>query len=135
MCLSLLLFLLTCKYCVMSLKASVQYDDLLGTAAADGHESLLDLRNFLKSKGVDLDKNEPVGIELYNLDDRICVRFICKEQGNRLVAFELKDSLSLADLFSFIKRLNVILLRKDLKVEDCDLSSFKEIRYFDEQCD
>ena len=54
---------------------------------------------FLESKGVDLDKNEPVGIELYNLDDRICVRFICKEQGNRLVAFELKDSLSLAVSF------------------------------------
>lgn len=120
----------------MSLKASVQYDDLIGTAAADGHESALyNISQFLKSKGVDVNKNEPVGIELYNLDDRICVRFICKEQGNRLVACELKDSLSLADLFSFIKRLNVILLPEDLKVENYDLSSFKEIRYFDEQCD
>lgn len=119
----------------MSLIASVQYNDLLGTAAADGHESLLDLKEFLKFKGVDVDKNEPVGIELYNLDDRICVRFICKEQGNRLVRFGLEDSLSLADLFSFIKRLNVILLSSHLNVKDCDLSSFEEIRYFDEQCD
>ena len=120
----------------MCLIASVQYGDLLGTAAADGHESALyNISQFLKSKGVDVDKNEPVGIELYNLDDRMCVRFICKEQGNRLVAFEFKDSLSLADLFSFIKRLKVILLPKYLNVEDYDLSSFEDIRYFDEQCD
>ena len=91
----------------MSLKASVQYDDLVGTAAADGHESLSNIREFLKSKGVDVDKNEPVGIELYGWEGRIGVRFICKEQGNQLVASELKDSLSLTDLFSFINALKL----------------------------
>ena len=114
----------------MSLKASVQYDDLVGTAAADGHESLSNIREFLKSKGVDVDKNEPVGIELYGWEGRIGVRFICKEQGNQLVASELKDSLSLTDLFSFIKRFKVILLSKHL-----DETSFEEIHYSDEQCE
>lgn len=120
----------------MSLIAEVQYNDLRGTAAADGHDSALyNISQFLKSKGVDVDKNEPVGIDLYNLDDRICVRFICKEQGNKLVACELKNSLSLTDLFSFIKRLRVILLSSNLNVTNYDLSSFEEMRYFDEQCD
>ena len=49
-------------------KAKVQYNDLLGSAAADFHESRLGLDDLAEKKGIDTKKYLPVSIELYGFD-------------------------------------------------------------------
>ena len=44
------------------MKASVQYNDYLGTAAADGADWIM-LNEYLKQKGVDTSRYEAVGAE------------------------------------------------------------------------
>ena len=46
------------------MKASTQYNDYKGTAAADVSDYLF-IRDYLKDRGVDIERYEPVGFELY----------------------------------------------------------------------
>ena len=57
--------------------ASVQYGDLKGTSAADGHENaLFNMDKYLKQKGVDTDRYKPIGIDFYAGEGHLSFRFI-----------------------------------------------------------
>ena len=94
------------------MKASTQYNDYKGTAAADVSDYLF-IRDYLKDRGVDIERYEPVGFELYTgYSNFVSYRFICKDNysdENRLVkiGFESKDNIS--DFLDLFKRFNVVL--------------------------
>ena len=95
----------------MELKASVQYNDYLGTAAVDGHD-WESLRNYLTSKGLDVEKFFPVGAEFYAGEgDFFNVRFICKDrdiQEKKLVTVGFEKPISKDEFFAIFKRFSVI---------------------------
>ncbi len=76
------------------MKASTQYNDYKGTAAADISD-YSSLKNYLKNHGVDIEKYEPVGLELdTNYSRFIKYSFICKDNDSdekKLVKIRLKD--------------------------------------------
>jgi len=109
------------------MKASTQYNDYKGTAAADISDHLF-IRNYLKDRGVDIERYEPVGFELYTgYSHFVNYRFICKDNysdENRLVkiGFESKDNIN--DFLDLFKRFNVVLAwnKSDINYADWDVS-------------
>ena len=47
-----------------SINASVQYNDMRGTASADWQQSMADLNDFAKDNGIDTVKYHPIGIKI-----------------------------------------------------------------------
>ena len=109
------------------MKASTQYNDYKGTAAADVSDYLF-IRDYLKDRGVDIERYEPVGFELYTgYSNFVSYRFICKDNysdENRLVkiGFESKDNIS--DFLDLFKRFNVVLTwnKSDINYADWEVS-------------
>lgn len=102
------------------MKASTQYNDYKGTAAADVSDYLF-IRDYLKDRGVDIERYEPVGFELYTgYSNFVSYRFICKDNysdENRLVkiGFESKDNISdfwicLRDSMLYLLGISLILI-------------------------
>ena len=46
-----------------NLNASVQYNDMIGTASADWQMSMTDIEYFAKENGIDITKYRPIGIK------------------------------------------------------------------------
>ncbi len=105
------------------MKASVQYNDFKGTAAADisDHISHLGgLSQYLKEKGVDIEQYHPVGVDIYHGNSGF-FRFsiICQDRQNDnnivKVAFEAKQSLN--EFFNLFKRFQVILIDRGFNLD------------------
>lgn len=96
---------------IMELKASTQYNDYLGTSAADGSD-WYSLKDYLNKKGLDVDKYEPVGVEFYSGEgDYFHVRFICKDSDvheKKLVTIGFEKDISKEEFFAIFKRFNVL---------------------------
>lgn len=93
------------------MKAKVQYNDFLGTSAADFSDDL-HLEDYLKSKGVDTDKYYPIGVEFYSgYSSSFQVRFICREKGvvGKAIKIGFEQEVSKTEFFNLFKRMNVIL--------------------------
>lgn len=109
------------------MKADVQYNDYIGTVAADMTDfDCNNMVSYLKEKGISTDRYDFIGISFYASGDSrgASFDFICKDKEDgtvKNIAFEKEQSVD--EFLKFFKRFNVVLgLRhqyKDLeKVEN-----------------
>lgn len=113
------------------MKASVQYNDFKGTAAADisDHTSL---SKYLQSNGVDPECYYPIGIDIYHgVGDHFGFSIICQDRqnGNNIVKVAFEDKQSTAELFGLFKRFHVILTRGSNSLDG--IEDDPETIYFD----
>jgi hypothetical protein len=100
------------------MKATTQYTDFAGTAAADISDHT-DLTKFLNSRGVDTNRYAPIGAEFYHgYHDFFSASIICVDNEKSTaekphitnISFEAEfDS---KDFFNLFKRFNVIITKK-----------------------
>lgn len=106
--------------------ASVQYNDLTGTAAADGYESAIsELGEYLNSKGVDTSDLYPIGLKIWNGEMRFSFSILCRNQSGKIISFDFEKKQDLNELRKILKRLEVVLLARDLSPENYDWSSIE----------
>ena len=97
------------------MRAEVQYNDFLGTSAADisDHRSLDDI---LREKGVDTDQYKCIGIEVYSgYADYFHVSFLCRDNSTRQgVKISFEKEISRKDFFNmfvtFFRNINLVSL-------------------------
>ena len=97
------------------MKASVQYNDYYGTAAADGSDWIM-LNDFLEQKGVDINRYEAIGAEFYHGVSSFWASIICidkeSDTPNKAVKISFEEGLTTDEFFNLFKRFNVIITRK-----------------------
>ena len=114
--------------------ANVQYGDLAGTAAADGHENAIgELRTYLKGKGVDTSNIEPIGLKIWNGEHRFSFGILCKDQTGKVISFRFEREQDLDELRKILKRLEIILLRRDLAPDGYDWSQSDNPQHIDDR--
>jgi len=101
------------------MKANVQYNDFIGTAAADVVNQEV-LNDFLKSKNVDTARYSAVGAKFYAVENSYFeISVICKDlvkstaMKNHLVTVTFEQGVSVAEFFAFFKRFEVVLSGKN----------------------
>lgn len=95
------------------MKAITQYNDYLGTAAADKSDHFF-LSDYLKGRGVDTERYNPIGVEFYSGDSGyFSYSFICEDtesdEPNKAVKIKFESKDTYEDFFSLFKRFNVII--------------------------
>lgn len=103
------------------MKATVQYNDYVGSAAADISDST-NLEEYLEGISVDTQRYHPVGAKFFtSYGDRCNVSILCKDviNNNSLVELSL-DEMSISDFFSLFKRLEIILHYEGYENENID---------------
>ena len=100
------------------MKATVQYNDFIGTSAADISDHTK-LNDFLASRGVDTDKYEAIGASFYaNYSKSFTASIICidKEQSSEskkhIAKISFEASFDKDEFFDLFKRFDVILAKK-----------------------
>ena len=97
------------------MKAEVQYNDFIGTAAADSSD-WLSLGDYLEKKGVDTKRYEPVGAEFFRGEGYFGASIICKDnqsgEHNKAVKISFEKGLNQEEFFNLFKRFNVIITSK-----------------------
>lgn len=97
------------------MKADVQYNDFVGTAAADISDHT-DLNKYLESKGVDINRYNSIGVRFYSSYNFsfsasiICIdkkKSTAEKQHIVLVSFE--KNIDRDDFFDLFKRFNVVI--------------------------
>lgn len=111
-------------------EASVQYGDLIGTSAGDGHNNALyELDKYLTEKGVNTEVYKPLGIDFYAGERYLSFRIICQDlnaEDKKIVSVGFEKQQGINDLFVILKRLNVILLPRDFEPEDYNWTDFDD---------
>lgn len=119
------------------MKASVQYNDFIGTAAADISDHIF-LSKFLEDRGVDIERYTAIGAEFYNGEGGyFSASIICKdnqtEEGeNSIVKISFEDEFKPSEFFSLFKRFNVIITQRHGNYETQEI---RETIYFDDRLD
>lgn len=100
------------------MKATTQYTDFKGTAAADISDHY-DLEAFLKSRGVDTNRYEAIGAEFYHGEgDFFSATIICLDNENStkenpyISNLSFESGVTYDEFFGLFKRFNVILTKK-----------------------
>ncbi len=97
------------------MKATVQYNDFLGTAAADisDHFSLSD---FLEQHNVDTERFKPVGAEFYSgYSDFFSISIVCvdnersNDERKYMVNISFEDEITKDEFFDLFKRFKVVI--------------------------
>lgn len=96
------------------MKAKVQYDDLVGTAAADISDYYMNsLNEYLTKKYSNFDgkKYYCIGCEFYTSYGQYpSVRFICRDiKNNTYHQFQLEQDISLVEFFELFKRFSMVI--------------------------
>lgn len=106
------------------IKASTQYDDFVGTAAADISDSI-HLEDYLSANGVDTEKYQVIGIEFYaNYAEFISVRFICEEkESQEIKTIGFEKNITKDDFFNLFKRFNVIVTKKHIDIDGREMDN------------
>lgn len=119
------------------MKADVQYNDFIGTSAADISDHT-DLNKFLAAKGVDTVRYDSIGASFYaGYSDYFSASIICidkqKSTGEKpyLVAISFEDELDKDEFFDLFKRFNVVISTKygghqDQKIDEEIMIDSKE---------
>ena len=101
------------------MKASVPYNDLIGTASAS-LDSPSDLNEFLASRGVDTDRYSAIGASFYAHDiDVFSASIICidneesTEEKNHIVKIEFKEEFDKEEFFELFKGFEVVITMKN----------------------
>lgn len=94
------------------MKASVQYNDYRGTVAADISDYAL-LSDYLKDRGVDVERYEPIGVRFYSgYSEYVSVNFICIDHHSverKAVTLKFEKEFSVSEFLDLFKRLEIIL--------------------------
>ena len=94
------------------MKASVQYNDYRGTVAADMSDYTF-LSDYLKGRGVDVERYEPIGVRFYSgYSEFVSVDFICIDhqlEERKAVTLKFEKGLSFTEFLDLFKRLEIIL--------------------------
>lgn len=106
------------------MKASVQYNDFIGTSAADISDNSK-LNDFLSMRGVDNLRFDAIGARFNcNYSDLFSVYIICidKDQSTvtkkHLVEISFEKNIEMAEFFDLFKRFDVIVLKKNCGYQD-----------------
>lgn len=107
------------------MKASVQYNDYRGTVAADTSDYTF-LSDYLKERGVDVERYEPIGVRFYSgYSEFVSVNFICidhQSDERKAVTLKFEKQLSATEFLDLFKRLEIILtFAKDRDYSDWEL--------------
>jgi hypothetical protein len=119
-------------------KASVQYNDMKGSAALDFHGSLSELWVFAREQGIDTKKYEPIGIDIYygesNYFGLTFLVIDLEKAENRqyfnglLPVVEISIEISQKDFERRFKRFNIKLTRLGMNLENYELIDSIDIR-------
>lgn len=92
------------------MKATVQYNDYVGSTAADISD-FITLEKYLEEIDVDITRYRPIGAKFFtSYGDGCNVSIICEDMTNDNSLVELRlDEMSISDFFSLFKRLEVVL--------------------------
>lgn len=105
------------------MKADVQYNDFLGTAAADISDYTT-LEKYLNEIKVDTNRYYPIGAKFYtSYGDNFCnVEILCqdREKNNSLSALTIED-MSIQEFSMLFKRFEVVLHLKTINIDDCEV--------------
>lgn len=100
------------------MKADVQYNDYIGTSAADISDHT-DLNKFLASRGVDTDRYDSIGASFYaGYSDFFSASIICLDkhkstsEKSYIVSISFEDELNKDEFFDLFKRFNVVVSTK-----------------------
>jgi len=100
------------------MKATTQYTDFEGTAAADISDHT-DLTKFLHSRGVDANRYSPIGAEFYHgYSDFFSASIICidneKSSSDKpyITSISFEDEFDHNEFFDLFKRFKVIISKK-----------------------
>lgn len=117
------------------MKASTQYNDFIGTAAADISDHT-DLKKFLSSRGVDTDRYNPIGASFYHGNsDFFSGSIVCvdneksTEDKPYIVDISFEDEFSHEEFFNLFKRFDVVVSTKHGGHQDKDID--EEITFDD----
>jgi hypothetical protein len=117
------------------MKAKVQYNDFIGTSAADisDHTSLDD---FLNERGVDTNRYNAIGADFYSgYSDYFSGSIICVDkklstnEKKYLVSIGFENELSKDEFFDLFKRFNVTILQRFGGYENLEID--KELTFDD----
>lgn len=102
----------------MKIKATTQYNDFVGTAAADISD-FQHLEDYLSANGVDIEKYQVIGIEFYaSYSEFISVRFICEDkESQEIKTIGFEKNITKDEFLNFFKRFNVIVTKKHIDIE------------------
>ncbi len=95
------------------MKADVQYNDFVGTSAADISDNT-NLKTFLKDRGVDTDRYEAIGSKFFSHYNDFNASIICidkeKSEGDNLhiVSISFENDFDKREYFNLFKRYEVI---------------------------
>ncbi len=105
------------------MKATVQYNDFVGSTAADISDYTT-LEKYLEEINVDTKRFHPIGTRFFtSYGDRCNVAIICEDitNNNSLVELSL-DEMSISDFLSLFKRMEIILHLKGYEDRNIDMS-------------
>lgn len=124
-----LIIFLTCRQIIsFDMGASTQYNDLIGTTAADRDTHDDFINSFLQTRGVDTDRFRSIGSRFYQSDSgTFSAFFICidneKTDGKteHIVEIGFETDITPAEYFNLFRRYEGIVVQdhyKDHKIED-----------------
>ena len=100
------------------MKATVQYNDFIGTAAADISDHT-DLNKFLASRSIDTDRYEAIGASFYSgYSDFFSASIVCidrqqsTESNKFITKISFEDEFDREEFFDLFKRFNVVISTK-----------------------
>lgn len=102
------------------MKASVQYDDYVGTAAADISD-FITLYEVLKNWGVDTERYYPVGISFFSgINDFVNFSILREDRMENhgkivKIRYDKEPGYSIKDIMELFKRFEVIVTTKELQ--------------------
>ena len=105
------------------MKAKVQYNDFVGTAAADISDHT-NLTIFLQSRGVDMERYNAIGAKFYSGErgffsaSIICIDKNCGEGENPIIEITFESDISRDEFFSLFKRFSVIITQEDFNSQE-----------------
>lgn len=108
------------------MKAKVQYNDFIGTVAADISD-YTDLNKFIKDKGADTERFYAIGASYYSsYNGEPNISIICKDRDKNNELINLRfENISKEDFFNLFKRLDVVISEHGYEnleiVEDIEL--------------
>ena len=100
------------------MKAEVQYNDFIGTAAADISD-FTNLNDFLKSRGVNTERFKAIGAHFYNgYSNFFSASIICIDREHttsekkHIVNIGFENDLHKDEFFDLFKRFNVLITQR-----------------------
>lgn len=109
------------------MKATTQYTDFEGTAAADISDHT-DLSIFLQSRGVDTTRYDPIGAEFYHgYSDFFSASIICIDNEKstadkpHITSISFEDEFVHSEFFDLFKRFKVIITKRHNGYQDREI--------------